>query len=91
MAANTVAAAMFTRRHYTAVADAINGTPTGGYIAEREADRQLVTDALAAMFTEDNPRFDRGRFVRACGIGSGRIAGMGAGYCETPLFGGAAQ
>jgi hypothetical protein len=60
----------FTRCHYTAVADAIYGTydqlpPTP--IAWRFAAEQ-VAQSLAALFVEDNPRFDSQRFLAACGI-----------------------
>jgi hypothetical protein len=88
MPANTVAPAAFTRRHYQQIADAISGTPTGGDIRERQRDRELVVDALAALFTEDNPRFDRARFVSACEVG-GRVHGMPANYRERPLLGAA--
>jgi len=81
MPANTVAPAAFSRRHYQAIADAIEGVPTRGDIRDRE----LVVDHLAALFQEDNPRFDRERFVSACGVGA-RVHGMPASYREAPLF-----
>jgi hypothetical protein len=56
MQSNTVARAAFSRQHYVAIADAISGGPT-----ESE-----IIDALCALFTEDNPRFDRDRFLAAC-------------------------
>ncbi len=28
----------------------------------------VVADVLIALFAGDNPRFDRGRFLKACGL-----------------------
>ena len=33
------------------------------------ADRELVARVLEGVFTLDNPRFDRGKFRVACGLG----------------------
>jgi hypothetical protein len=66
---STTVAAAFTRRHFEAVADAIDGAREGF-----EADGacmfavEVVADSLAALFAEDNPRFKRDRFLAACGI-----------------------
>jgi hypothetical protein len=62
-------AAAFTRRHYTAIADAIDGERAR--FNDEGACRfgvECVAEALAALFTEDNARFDRARFLSACGI-----------------------
>jgi len=59
----------FTRRHYVAVADAIEGVREG--LDEDGACRfgiEAAADALAALFAEDNERFDCRRFLAACGI-----------------------
>lgn len=59
-----------TKKHFQAVAEKI---------AKRAADaRQLNDDAylsvrcvaldLADVFEEQNPRFDRGKFLKACGV-----------------------
>ena len=29
---------------------------------------QVVADAFVELFSGDNPRFDRGRFLKACGL-----------------------
>ncbi len=43
-----------------------------GVLAEtrhiEETSRVLYVDAFARVLAETNPRFDRGRFARACGI-----------------------
>lgn len=61
--------AKFQRRHYTAIADALRElwndreTPLMSAV---EVSR--MAERLATAFTEDNPRFDRYRFMRAIGI-----------------------
>jgi hypothetical protein len=63
---------MFQRRHYEVVADTIKRMD--GLVPDRtEADalnvaRATVADRFASMFATDNPRFDRARFLRACGM-----------------------
>jgi hypothetical protein len=61
----------FQRRHYQAIADTLK-------IIWDSNDRTLFTpvevskmaEALAKVFTADNPRFKRDTFMRAIGIGS---------------------
>ena len=49
------------KRHFEIVASSIRAT-------EMPADvRQRVADQLAQQLSSTNPRFDRQRFVRACG------------------------
>ena len=48
-----------TRKHYKMVAAAVAN------MVER-ADRWLVANLLANTFENDNPRFDRDRFIAAC-------------------------
>jgi hypothetical protein len=83
MAQRTVAPA-FTRRHYVEIADAIEGIARFGDDAGRLG-AESVAVGLAALFAEDNPRFDSARFMAACGVGQ-RVAGMPETYRETPLF-----
>lgn len=49
---------VFQHRHYATVAAVI----------ARLKDRDYVALAFAKEFEDGNPRFDRGRFLRACGI-----------------------
>lgn len=54
-----------TKKHYEAIAKAFHAyiaTDTGANIA-----RPIAKD-LADYFSTDNPRFDRTRFLQACGI-----------------------
>lgn len=52
-----------TRKHFEFMADFIRTYPHPGAAA-----RVSLSHALADMFEERNARFDRGRFLRACGI-----------------------
>lgn len=63
---------MMSRKHYESVAnmvarlDATLSDPTQAPdIAVRDH-----ADDLADLFADDNPAFDRDRFIRACGFGS---------------------
>jgi hypothetical protein len=52
---------MFTKRHYEAIADTI-----------RKSEFQInkgIIKALINLFSEDNPRFDKAKFLKACGEG----------------------
>lgn len=52
--------AIFQRRHYVAVAKEISYLPM--------ADRAYTAEVMAVMFARDNPRFDKHRFMVACGL-----------------------
>jgi hypothetical protein len=69
MAASTVARAKFARAQYVAIADAIDGVRAG--FDDDGACMfgvEVAAEALSALFSEDNERFDRARFLTACGI-----------------------
>jgi len=59
---------MLSRKHYCAIARimaddyplAENNTPADVW--------QRAVNHLAEYFTQDNPRFDRARFLKACGL-----------------------
>lgn len=59
---------MFQRRHYTTVANVLKTTSDQGqrqlFTSE---DIRRLTLAFCEIFTVDNPRFDRVRFLQACG------------------------
>jgi hypothetical protein len=86
MPSKTVAPA-FTKRHFEQVADALQGVreqyELGGSVA---FGIEVAAESLAALFWEDNERFDRRRFLTACGIEGELVAGMPNTYRETPLF-----
>jgi len=56
------------RKDYVAIAEVLNGIiqQTDNYL-EIETVR-WVADDLAVLFAEGNPRFDRERFLTACGV-----------------------
>lgn len=51
---------MFTRQHYIAHAKIVKGLPS--------RQRKATANKFARMFAKDNPRFDRKRFMDACGV-----------------------
>lgn len=61
---------MFTRKHYKAIAKITDSKTCVQILSDNPFDYLLknqVIDALADMFEEDNPRFDRDKFIKACG------------------------
>lgn len=63
---------MFTRKHYKAIAEIIKkrlNLNQGTRHTPRFLYADEVADDLADYFAGDNPRFDRERFLTACGIG----------------------
>lgn len=59
---------MFTRQHYKAIAEIVKqneGTVNNIMVYIK---RQRLCDDLADYFAADNPRFDREKFLEACGL-----------------------
>lgn len=69
-----------TRKDYQLIADAIKGSNvhyqfTEGSESTRNADAYRngvanVANTLAFVLSRDNPRFDRAKFLKACGVES---------------------
>jgi hypothetical protein len=62
---------MFTRQHYKAIAAIINDN--GANCGEKVSGRQVakwISLALSDYFADDNERFNRQKFLDACGIES---------------------
>lgn len=65
---------MFTRQHYKAIAEIIKTnnavkTEVSPFYRQGNNDAcQFITKDLADYFTRDNERFDRQKFVEACGF-----------------------
>ena len=55
------------RRDYETIAACLANAPRGATV---EADRRSVASAIALELELDNPRFDRTRFLAACGVES---------------------
>jgi hypothetical protein len=62
------------KKHYTAIADVVQEAmeiaADEGYstpLDPRSLVEQIARD-LAVEFRNDNPRFDRGKFLKACGV-----------------------
>ena len=59
---------MFTRQHYKAIAAIIRPHLLVSKIREDGAQVADIALELADYFAQDNPRFDRERFLEACGL-----------------------
>lgn len=64
---------MFTRQHYKAIAEiirfeytAFDGTGEDDY--EGKLTIRNITNNLADYFADDNPLFNRQKFLKACGL-----------------------
>lgn len=63
----------FSKRHYEAVARIIRANlqdPASMFSPEDYSNGgvQMVAEDFAVLFHADNPRFDRARFLKACGV-----------------------
>jgi hypothetical protein len=65
------------RKHYNAVASVLSGQLTGpapltaSWDVERQTERRVIENVargLSNLFADDNPNFDRERFLAACGV-----------------------
>lgn len=61
---------MMTRKHFKAMADGIlSAKETTSEILGSSYCIRLAAEAIADACQSDNPRFDRARFMTACGFG----------------------
>jgi len=58
-----------TRKDYVAIAAAIKNAPWSDGMTE-EFIESAIANAIADVFEQDNARFDRARFLKACGVQS---------------------
>lgn len=70
---------MMTKKQFQAVADLFNDAMEDmtdyshmdtGYIVGRAAGIEAMAQDMADYFQKENPRFDREKFLDACGMGS---------------------
>jgi len=68
-----------TRKHFRQIADAMQSIrkfeahdAEMSEVVAHAVRFSSVVDALANVLADTNPRFDRDRFLTACGIGDGR-------------------
>lgn len=59
---------MFSKRHYEALAEVLRVRRPRMEAPDRPAWLAIV-EGMADTFARDNPRFDRKRFIFACGVG----------------------
>lgn len=61
---------MLSKRHYVAIAEVVKNCLDDPYQADECSQTAIesVASALASYFAADNPRFDRARFLAACGV-----------------------
>ena len=60
------------RKHYIEVAKVIQDQMLLNGGQRTETVLKAVAESLADMFKQDNPRFDRSRFMDACGLGGAK-------------------
>lgn len=58
-----------TRKDYCLIASAIRASAAETDLLHEKRSAARIADNLAAAFERDNPRFDRARFLSACGVG----------------------
>ncbi|KKM93864.1 hypothetical protein LCGC14_1203930 [marine sediment metagenome] len=61
---------MFKKRHYEVIARVLNSHhlhPTRLHVADSDIVLDRVIEDFVAMFKDDNPRFDRKKFMKAAG------------------------
>ena len=51
---------MFTRKHYIETAKVVKSLPAKS--------RKAAANKFAKQYAADNPRFDRAKFLKACGV-----------------------
>lgn len=51
-----------TRKHFQIIADVVNRTAVG------PLEKRQLAENFAAELIKENPRFDRERFFKACGV-----------------------
>lgn len=64
---------MFTKRHYEQIAETIRQTKSGRtgdalVVNAVNGVREVIARDLADLFAEDNPRFNRDLFLKACEV-----------------------
>lgn len=61
---------MFKKRHYKVIAQVLNSHhqhPTRRHVEDSDVVLDRVIEDFTAMFKDDNPRFDRKKFMDAAG------------------------
>ncbi len=58
---------MMSKKHYIEIAQAIKASEVPATAETRKSIAELAK-RLANVFAADNPRFDRARFIKACGV-----------------------
>lgn len=63
-----------TRKDYVAIAAALKDAATTEFQAQFPVSADMmrleIIGRIAGVFAQDNPRFDRARFLKACGVHS---------------------
>lgn len=57
-----------TRKDYVAIAAGIRAEVEAGPNKNGSTALQRVAERIAEVMAQDNPRFDRARFLKACGV-----------------------
>lgn len=60
-----------TKKHFEAIAGLLKSVEFACRVSpdeKAEARHRLLCKSFADLFSEENPRFDRARFLKACGV-----------------------
>lgn len=59
-----------TRKDYVLLADALNAAFQATWSLDQRDSHRIICATVAVALAKDNPRFDRARFLTACGVAS---------------------
>jgi len=62
---------MFTKQHYKAIAEIVKNHSFHDHFNKLVVDTEEISQKLADYFAADNERFNRDKFLKACGIVEG--------------------
>jgi len=59
---------MTSKKHYVAVAETVSGLLAVTPDCDERRGIELLVERLANIYADDNPNFNRNRFLKACGL-----------------------
>lgn len=56
------------RRHFEAIAETVKGLKTNEFLKLTQQQHEEIALTFSGMCRRENPRFDKARFLKACGV-----------------------